>query len=67
MENIQTAVASGWIGIHLNVNDKDPVTTLRSDLTSLGVFAKKQIAKPLIKLAINTCGNQMLKKEFPVK
>jgi hypothetical protein len=51
MENIQTAVAAGWIGIHLNVNDKDPVTTLRSDLTSLGVFAKKQIAKPLIKLA----------------
>lgn len=47
IENINAAVAAGWIGIHLDVNQKDPVATLRSELESLGVFSKKTFSTPL--------------------
>ena len=43
MENIQAAVAAGWIGIHLDVKQKDPVKTLRSELASLGIFNKPNL------------------------
>lgn len=41
MENIQAAVAAGWIGIHFDIKQKDPVKTLRAELTLLGLFNKK--------------------------
>ena len=48
IENIQAAVAAGWIGIHLNVNQKDPAKAIRSELASLGIFAKKPtLSNPL--------------------
>jgi hypothetical protein len=43
IENIQAAVAAGWIGIHFDITQKDPAKTLRSELTSLGVFNKKNL------------------------
>lgn len=41
LENIQAAVAAGWIGIHFDINQKDSVSILRSELASLGIFNKK--------------------------
>ena len=38
IENIYTAVKAGWIGIHFDINKKDPVTQLRTDLQTLGIL-----------------------------
>lgn len=38
IENIQAAIKVGWIGIHFDVNKKDPVAQLRADLRRLGII-----------------------------
>lgn len=47
LENVQTALKAGWIGIHLDVNkkSKEVITQLQSDLNSLRIFNKEPIRK----------------------
>ncbi len=42
IENIQAAVAAGWIGIHFDITQKDPVAKLGTELASLGIFNNKK-------------------------
>lgn len=38
LDNVITANKAGWVGIHFDLNKKDPVAQLRADLKTLGIL-----------------------------